>query len=56
MCTGTAWAMVAVRCNEEPELARRFGADYHTYRQHVPAWHPRLRAWTPDQAAGGRQQ
>jgi protein-S-isoprenylcysteine O-methyltransferase Ste14 len=45
-----------VRYYEEPDLARRFGADYNTYPLHVPAWHPRLRAWTTDQAAVRRQQ
>jgi protein-S-isoprenylcysteine O-methyltransferase Ste14 len=30
---------------EEPGLARRFGADYLTYKQNVPRWIPRLRPW-----------
>jgi protein-S-isoprenylcysteine O-methyltransferase Ste14 len=30
---------------EEPQLAARFGADYLTYRKHVPRWLPRLRPW-----------
>ncbi len=34
---------------EEPSLARRFGADYERYRQHVPRWVPRLRPWLPDE-------
>jgi protein-S-isoprenylcysteine O-methyltransferase Ste14 len=44
-----AWAVVAafVRFYEEPTLARRFGADYETYRRTVPAWLPRLRPWKP---------
>jgi protein-S-isoprenylcysteine O-methyltransferase Ste14 len=48
----TAWLVVAafVRLYEEPTLARRFGADYETYRRAVPAWLPRLRPWQP----GGR--
>jgi protein-S-isoprenylcysteine O-methyltransferase Ste14 len=58
--TAAAWAMAAlfVRYYEEPDLARRFGADYNTYRHHVPAWHPRPRAWTPppDEATVRRQQ
>ncbi|NUP01532.1 MAG: isoprenylcysteine carboxyl methyltransferase [Nonomuraea sp.] len=32
---------------EEPVLARKFGADYETYRSHVPGWWPRLRAYRP---------
>lgn len=34
-----------VRRVEEPLLARRFGAEYETYRQGVPGWWPRLRPW-----------
>lgn len=34
-----AWAFV--RCWEEPELARRFGASYTAYRRQVPRWIPR---------------
>jgi protein-S-isoprenylcysteine O-methyltransferase Ste14 len=39
------WLIFAwfVRVYEEPELARRFGADYDEYRRAVPAWLPRLR-------------
>jgi protein-S-isoprenylcysteine O-methyltransferase Ste14 len=46
-----AWAVVAafVRFYEEPTLARRFGADYETYRRAVPAWWPRLRPWKPSE-------
>ncbi len=38
------WLIAAafVRWYEEPTLARRFGADYETYRRAVPAWWPRL--------------
>jgi protein-S-isoprenylcysteine O-methyltransferase Ste14 len=32
---------------EEPGLRRRFGADYDTYRAHVPRWLPRVRPWDP---------
>jgi protein-S-isoprenylcysteine O-methyltransferase Ste14 len=32
---------------EEPGLERRFGEDYLVYREAVPRWIPRLRAWTP---------
>ncbi|TDD04695.1 isoprenylcysteine carboxylmethyltransferase family protein [Nonomuraea deserti] len=31
-----------VRWYEEPELRRRFGAEYEDYRSHVPGWWPRL--------------
>jgi protein-S-isoprenylcysteine O-methyltransferase Ste14 len=30
---------------EEPGLARRYGADYERYREHVPRWVPRIRGW-----------
>ena len=30
---------------EEPGLERRFGDDYRRYKQNVPRWVPRLRAW-----------
>jgi protein-S-isoprenylcysteine O-methyltransferase Ste14 len=44
----TLTAMVAfVKLYEEPNLARRFGADYDRYRAAVPGWWPRLRPWTP---------
>jgi protein-S-isoprenylcysteine O-methyltransferase Ste14 len=47
---GAVWAVVAafVRWYEEPTLDRTFGSDYEDYRQAVPAWRPRLRAWWPD--------
>ena len=37
------WATTAafVRWYEEPNLERRFGADYAEYRRTVPAWLPR---------------
>lgn len=43
------WLIVAsfVRFYEEPELRRRFGAQYEAYRRAVPAWWPRLRPWIP---------
>jgi protein-S-isoprenylcysteine O-methyltransferase Ste14 len=43
------WAAPAafVRWYEEPTLMRQFGAEYHAYRQAVPAWWPRLRPYTP---------
>lgn len=31
---------------EEPGLVRRFGADYESYRAHVPRWLPRLTPWS----------
>ena len=41
-----AIAMVSfVRVYEEPTLARRYGAQYETYRQNVPGWLPRLTRW-----------
>ena len=37
-----------VRIYEEPNLQRRFGADYEAYRRAVPGWWPRIRPWKPD--------
>ena len=34
-----------VRFYEEPKLARTFGDEYTTYRQHVLRWLPRLTPW-----------
>lgn len=47
---GLAWAIPAafVKWYEEPTLARQFGAEYDTYRRHVPAWLPRLHPWHPE--------
>ena len=33
--------------SEEPGLAKRFGAEYVEYKQHVPRWLPRLKPWRP---------
>jgi protein-S-isoprenylcysteine O-methyltransferase Ste14 len=43
------WAVVAtfVYSYEEPTLSARYGEDYVDYRRAVPAWWPRLRAWSP---------
>jgi protein-S-isoprenylcysteine O-methyltransferase Ste14 len=39
-------AMVSfVKFYEEPTLARRYGAEYETYRRAVPGWLPRLTPW-----------
>lgn len=35
-----------VHFHEEPQLRRRYGAEYDAYRQAVPGWWPRLRPWT----------
>jgi protein-S-isoprenylcysteine O-methyltransferase Ste14 len=47
------WFLVFVAINmifipllEEPDLHRRFGADYAEYCRHVPRWIPRLKPWT----------
>jgi protein-S-isoprenylcysteine O-methyltransferase Ste14 len=41
-----AVAMVSfVKLYEEPTLARRYGAEYETYRRKVPGWLPRLKPW-----------
>jgi protein-S-isoprenylcysteine O-methyltransferase Ste14 len=36
-----------IRFWEEPHLAQRYGSEYVNYRQNVPAWIPRISAWTP---------
>lgn len=48
------WLAMAsfVRWYEEPELARRFGAEYGVYQRAVPAWLPRLRPWERSEHAG----
>jgi protein-S-isoprenylcysteine O-methyltransferase Ste14 len=33
--------------SEEPGLTKRFGAEYETYKRHVPRWIPRLSPWQP---------
>jgi protein-S-isoprenylcysteine O-methyltransferase Ste14 len=33
---------------EEPDLVRRFGSAYETYRRAVPRWLPRARPWSVD--------
>lgn len=38
-----------VKFYEEPTLARRYGADYETYRRNVPGWLPRLTPWRGEQ-------
>jgi len=47
--TAVAWCIgaAAVRCYEEPTLARKFGAEYRAYRRAVRAWVPRLHPWVP---------
>jgi protein-S-isoprenylcysteine O-methyltransferase Ste14 len=36
---------IFVLCYEEPKLERGFGEEYREWKQHVPRWVPRLRAW-----------
>lgn len=36
-----------IRFWEEPHLEKRYGSEYVEYRRNVPAWIPRLSAWTP---------
>ena len=40
-----------VRVYEEPVLHQRYGAEYDTYREAVPAWRPRLHPWQPDKTS-----
>jgi protein-S-isoprenylcysteine O-methyltransferase Ste14 len=37
--------MVYIPLAEEPGLVKRFGADYLAYKQNVPRWIPRMKAW-----------
>jgi protein-S-isoprenylcysteine O-methyltransferase Ste14 len=37
-----------VHLYEQPTLTEQFGAEYEAYRDAVPAWLPRRRAWRPD--------
>jgi len=39
--------LVYMRLVEERSLDERFGEEYATYRENVPAWIPRLRPWDP---------
>lgn len=39
--------LIAIPVLEEPHLVKRFGAEYETYRRHVPRWIPRVTAWVP---------
>jgi protein-S-isoprenylcysteine O-methyltransferase Ste14 len=38
---------VGFRVYEEPDLERRFGEDYRTYKRNVPRWLPRHSPWVP---------
>ena len=47
-----AWFLFAVVSNHvyfiisvEPNLEKRFGEEYIRYKQNVPRWIPRIRAW-----------
>ena len=42
-----AFLFVYTPCSEEPDLARRFGADWGRYLYHVGAWWPRCSPWQP---------
>jgi protein-S-isoprenylcysteine O-methyltransferase Ste14 len=39
--------LVYIPLFEEPQLEKRFGERYRTYKQNVPRWIPRARAWIP---------
>jgi protein-S-isoprenylcysteine O-methyltransferase Ste14 len=46
------WFLIFVAINvtfiplaEEPDLLKRYAADYDKYRKHVPRWIPRLKPW-----------
>lgn len=38
--------VLLVRLYEEPELSRKFGAEYEEYCWNVPRWAPRTRPWS----------
>jgi protein-S-isoprenylcysteine O-methyltransferase Ste14 len=42
-----AYLATFIRFWEEPHLAQRYGSEYVNYRENVPAWRPRVSAWTP---------
>lgn len=42
---GAVPVVAFVRLYEEPTLARKFGAEYESYRANVPRWLPRLTPW-----------
>ncbi|MFE0104809.1 methyltransferase family protein [Streptomyces sp. NPDC059009] len=44
------WAFA--RWYEEPKLVGTFGAEYERYRDAVPGWWPRVRAWRGDMSVG----
>ena len=53
------WFLIFVTINvtfiplfEEPDLLKRFGADYDEYRRHVPRWIPRLKPWFKEAKKG----
>ena len=46
--------MIYIPLLEEPQLERRFGADYRAYKRNVPRWIPRRRPWEPEED-GSRQ-
>ena len=46
--------LVYIPVFEEKGLEKRFGADYVTYRRHVPRWIPRPRGWPPRGGANDR--
>ena len=50
-----SWFLFAIVVNhvyfiisEEPGLEKRFREEYKRYKQNVPRWIPRLRAWDPE--------
>ena len=56
------WAAAFIALNaiyiplvEERGLADRFGADYETYKQHVPRWIPRASPWEAEEPYDGAQ-
>ena len=51
ICYGVVFFIVChvfVVSYEEPTLRQTYGADYDTFRAHVPRWVPRLSPWLPD--------
>ncbi len=44
---GVVLVPLLIMAFEEPQLAKRFGADYDEYRANVPAWIPRAKPWSP---------
>jgi len=44
---------IYIPLSEEPGLVRRFGENYVIYKQNVPRWIPRWKAWDGESGQSG---